>query len=97
MQDTKLHCPSCGYNLTALTTTQCPECGKHFALSNPIGSSRPQWLKWLLFAGAIIMSIGSFATQSYGLNAMAGNSAGGAACGLWIAFAILHVWGRPKA
>lgn len=25
-------CPTCGYNLTGLTTTRCPECGTQFTL-----------------------------------------------------------------
>ncbi|MDB5303490.1 MAG: hypothetical protein JWM97_1039, partial [Phycisphaerales bacterium] len=25
-------CPTCGYNLTGLTATRCPECGSQFTL-----------------------------------------------------------------
>lgn len=32
--DTGLHCPRCGYNLTALTTNRCPECGTPFKLAD---------------------------------------------------------------
>ncbi|MEX2216476.1 MAG: hypothetical protein WD768_20355 [Phycisphaeraceae bacterium] len=34
-QDTGLDCPWCGYNLTAITTNRCPECGKRFVLAKP--------------------------------------------------------------
>jgi DNA-directed RNA polymerase subunit RPC12/RpoP len=44
IEDTQLRCPHCQYNLTALTCTVCPECGKQFYLSatprpEPIPSS----------------------------------------------------------
>jgi hypothetical protein len=32
--DTDLKCPHCGYNLTALTSSRCPECGTPFALAD---------------------------------------------------------------
>lgn len=86
VQDTGLRCPSCGYNLTALTSSTCPECGREFALKEPaVRNTGPHWLKVLLFIGALFTTVGSLDR---------GNSAGGAACGLWIAFAILEVWGR---
>jgi primosomal protein N' len=35
IEDTNLKCPWCGYNMTALTTNLCPECGKRFVLAKP--------------------------------------------------------------
>jgi hypothetical protein len=29
---TTILCPVCGYNLTGLDTTRCPECGRHFTI-----------------------------------------------------------------
>lgn len=31
----KLTCPTCGYNLTLLTTDRCPECGNTFLIAPP--------------------------------------------------------------
>lgn len=31
-------CPVCGYNLTGLTSTRCPECGKQFTLDELLAS-----------------------------------------------------------
>src|SRR4051794_36896657 len=36
-RDTGLHCPKCGYNLTAVTSNNCPECGERFVLTNAQG------------------------------------------------------------
>gem|GEM_PF-3019092 len=33
--DTGLRCPTCGYNLTALTSARCPECGAAFVIAKP--------------------------------------------------------------
>jgi len=35
--DTGLKCPRCGYNLTAMTSNTCPECGERFVLTNSQG------------------------------------------------------------
>jgi hypothetical protein len=35
--DTGLKCPKCGYNLTAVTSNRCPECGEQFVLTNAQG------------------------------------------------------------
>src|SRR5689334_13448355 len=35
--DTGLHCPKCGYNLTAVTSNTCPECGDRFVVTNAQG------------------------------------------------------------
>lgn len=35
--DTGLHCPKCGYNLTAVAFNRCPECGEPFILTNAQG------------------------------------------------------------
>ena len=35
--DTGLRCPRCGYNLTAVTSTTCPECGERFVVTNAQG------------------------------------------------------------
>ncbi len=35
IQDSELTCPWCGYNMTALTSNRCPECGNRFVLSKP--------------------------------------------------------------
>lgn len=48
-------------------------------------------LKWMLFTAAVVFSILSVMVHSDVRGPMAGNSAGGAAAGLWIAFALLHV------
>jgi predicted RNA-binding Zn-ribbon protein involved in translation (DUF1610 family) len=34
-QDSGLTCPSCAYNLTAITSNRCPEWGKMFVLAKP--------------------------------------------------------------
>jgi len=34
-QSTGLRCPSCGYDLTALTSSKCPECGQPFSIAKP--------------------------------------------------------------
>lgn len=39
--DTGLKCPKCGYNLTALTTRTCPECGETFVITDVTGHVRP--------------------------------------------------------
>jgi Zn finger protein HypA/HybF involved in hydrogenase expression len=31
--DPALQCPKCGYQLEALTTSRCPECGTHFTIT----------------------------------------------------------------
>jgi primosomal protein N' len=33
--DSGLRCPWCDYNLTALTSSRCPECGKTFVVVKP--------------------------------------------------------------
>ena len=35
--DTELRCPKCGYNLTAVTSNTCPECGDRFVVTNAQG------------------------------------------------------------
>lgn len=35
--DAGLRCPKCGYNLTAVTSNTCPECGERFILTSPEG------------------------------------------------------------
>lgn len=35
IKDSGLTCPFCGYNLTALTSNRCPECGQVFVLAKP--------------------------------------------------------------
>ena len=35
--DTRLQCPRCGYNLTAVTSSTCPECGEQFIVTNSQG------------------------------------------------------------
>ena len=47
-------------------------------------------MKWLLFGLALLMSFFSLHIEG-NPHGMAGNSAGGAAAGLWIGFALLHV------
>ncbi|HVX83424.1 MAG TPA: hypothetical protein VH253_01265 [Phycisphaerae bacterium] len=37
MDDTGLRCPRCGYNLTAMTSSVCPECGERFVVTNREG------------------------------------------------------------
>jgi DNA-directed RNA polymerase subunit RPC12/RpoP len=34
-------CPRCGYNLTGLSSTQCPECGAQFTLDELAAGMRP--------------------------------------------------------
>jgi hypothetical protein len=57
----------------------------------PVKARPVSVLKWLLFAGAVFFSFASLAIQSDPRGSMSGNSAGGAAAGLWIAFALLHI------
>jgi len=40
--DTQLRCPFCSYNLTALTSARCPECGNAFAIVRPGDILRPE-------------------------------------------------------
>ena len=47
-------------------------------------------LTWLLFAGAIFVTMGAISSMP----ASSGNSAGGAAAGLWIAFALFYLKDR---
>jgi len=56
-----------------------------------------KFITWLLFAAAVLMSLGSMViVQSHW--GVGGNSAGGAAAGLWIAFALLYLRGmKPPA
>ena len=35
IEDTGLKCPWCNYNLTAVRSNECPECGKRFVLHRP--------------------------------------------------------------
>ena len=35
--DTGLRCPKCGYNLTAITSRTCPECGEACVVTNAQG------------------------------------------------------------
>ena len=37
MDSTGFKCPACGYDLTALTRTRCPECGEVFEIARPGG------------------------------------------------------------
>jgi hypothetical protein len=43
IHDTQLCCPWCSYNLTAITSNRCPECGKRFVLARPgsVDNARP--------------------------------------------------------
>lgn len=35
IRDAGLKCPWCEYNLTAISSDRCPECGKRFVLARP--------------------------------------------------------------
>ena len=48
-------------------------------------------LKWLLFAFAVVMSAMSLFPYENNRGGIAGNSAGGAAAGMWIAFALIYI------
>jgi hypothetical protein len=50
------HCPLCGYNLRALTSARCPECGE--ALRLGVGLSQPHLRGWLALALPLIASAG---------------------------------------
>ena len=54
-------------------------------------------LKWLLFVLAVFFSGASLYVWSDFRGPMSGNSAGGSAAGLWIAFALLHVNERDNS
>ncbi len=63
--DTGLRCPKCGYNLTSLTSSTCPECGERFILTNargylakfPPSKLRHAWTAiWLIGTLLIILS-----------------------------------------
>ncbi len=45
-EDSGLVCPSCGYNLTALTSSVCPECGCHFFIIQLPGNMRSSERAW---------------------------------------------------
>ncbi|MCH8343570.1 MAG: hypothetical protein IH983_06245 [Planctomycetes bacterium] len=55
-----LPCPVCGYNLRAIASSNCPECGAKLDLR--VGSTDLQLGPWLaaLFAGALPLGIVSF-------------------------------------
>src|SRR5437868_4554732 len=63
--DTGLRCPKCGYNLTSLTSSTCPECGERFILTNARGylaKFPPSKLRkacyaiWLIGTALIVLS-----------------------------------------
>jgi len=63
--DSGLHCPRCGYNLTAITSATCPECGERFVLTNAQGylaKRPPSKLRracnaiWILGTALIVLS-----------------------------------------
>lgn len=62
-EDKQLHCPKCGYDLTGLSTQQCPECGTPFDLTRLIRESNS--------GGTQFMSRGTVALLLVGPSAMA--------------------------
>ena len=50
-------------------------------------------LKWVLFVFAILFSLGSSVSNGRDNN----NNLGGAAAGMWVAFALFHVQDRREA
>ncbi len=65
LQDTGLRCPKCGYNLTAVTSKMCPECGDRFVITNSHGHLAkfpPTRLRqactatWIAGTGLIVLS-----------------------------------------
>src|SRR5215813_4584570 len=49
-------CPVCGYNLRALTSDTCPECGQQFGLR--VGSASVRFGLFLLLLAPLIMQAG---------------------------------------
>lgn len=58
--DTGLSCPRCGYNMTGLTTSRCPECGCPFTLTDPalMGESPPVSMGGAFVRGGLYGLIG---------------------------------------
>lgn len=69
--DTGLRCPSCGYNITALTSARCPECGSSFELAAPPDaqpqkpSSLQQLLNLFYVAGTVLIVASWFRVVDY--------------------------------
>ena len=56
MDNESLNCPSCGYELTALTKARCPECGKPFEVCKPnvlINRKKVWWRAYLIGATSV--------------------------------------------
>jgi peptidoglycan/LPS O-acetylase OafA/YrhL len=76
MQDQQdLKCPTCGYNLAALTTSRCPECGATFVITDQRGHTaapppsklrRLASLLWLVGVAAIVLSWTNTVTPTVG-------------------------------
>ena len=56
LRDRDAYCPLCKYNLRALTSPRCPECGQ--ALSLAVGLAEPYLSAWITLAGALAASAG---------------------------------------
>jgi hypothetical protein len=49
-------CPLCGYDLRALTSPRCPECGE--ALRAGVGLAQPQVMAWVALTAPLVASAG---------------------------------------
>jgi hypothetical protein len=56
LQANEVACPSCGYNLHALTHSRCPECGQTIRLK--VALRVPPMPAWLVMAAATCASAG---------------------------------------
>jgi hypothetical protein len=58
--DTGLTCPRCGYNLTGLTRSECPECGLAFTIADPAAGPRPPCSPGWAFVKGGLWTLGGF-------------------------------------
>lgn len=63
-----MKCPTCAYNLNAITTDRCPECGERFVLTNPRGLLSRAQLAAAVGVFACVNAIASFIVVFKGAN-----------------------------
>ena len=56
LRERDVACPLCGYNLRALSSARCPECGRELQLT--VGTTEPFMRAWVVLASAALAGAG---------------------------------------